>query len=62
MNAMGDINTGAKKSGCNLMEVYGSPAVVCQKFAERFAGRDPPSRLTIHRVYAKFVNMNNMLT
>jgi len=25
----------------SLMEVYGSPAVVLQKFAERFAGRDP---------------------
>jgi len=32
------------------MEVYGSPTEVRQKFAERFAGRDPPSRLTIYRV------------
>ena len=31
----------------SLMEVYGSPTVVRQKFAERFAGRDPPSRLMI---------------
>ena len=36
------------------LEVYGSPAVVRQKFAERFAGRDPTSSLTIYRVYAKF--------
>ena len=36
----------------SLMEAYGSPTVVRQKFAERFAGRDPPSRLTIYRVYA----------
>jgi len=35
----------------SLMEVYGSPTVVRQKFAER----DPPSHLTIYRVYAKFV-------
>jgi hypothetical protein len=26
----------------SLMEVYGSPTVVRQKFAEPFAGRDPP--------------------
>ena len=38
----------------SLMEVYGSPTAVRQKFAERFAGRDPPSRLTIYRVYEKF--------
>jgi hypothetical protein len=25
----------------SLMEVYGSPTVVSQKFAEQFAGRDP---------------------
>ena len=30
----------------NLMEVYGSPTVVGQKVAERFAGRDPPRRRT----------------
>jgi len=34
----------------SLMKVYGSPTVVRPKFAERFAGRDPPSRLTIYRV------------
>jgi hypothetical protein len=28
-----------------LMEVYGSPTVVRQKFAQRFAGRDPPIQL-----------------
>jgi hypothetical protein len=33
------------------MEVCGSPTAVGQKFAER----DPPSRLTIYRVYAQFV-------
>ena len=38
----------------SLMEVYGSPTVIRQKSAERLAGRDPPSRLTIYRVYAKF--------
>jgi hypothetical protein len=37
----------------SLMEVYGSPTVVRQKFAERFAGRDPPSRLKFYRVYTK---------
>ena len=36
------------------MEMYGSPTVVCQMFAERFAGRDPPSILTSYRVYPKF--------
>jgi hypothetical protein len=35
----------------SLMEVYGSPTIVRQKLA----GRDPPSRLTIYRVYARFV-------
>ena len=44
----------------NLMEVYGSPTVVSQKFAERFAGRDPPSCLTIYRVYAKFVKTGSV--
>jgi hypothetical protein len=39
----------------SLMEGYGSPTAVRQKFADRFAGRDPPSRLTIYCVYAKFV-------
>jgi hypothetical protein len=28
----------------SLMEVYGSPTIVRQKFAEQFAGRDPQSR------------------
>jgi hypothetical protein len=44
----------------SLMEVYGSPTVARQKFAERFAGRDPPSRLTIYRVYAKFVTTGSV--
>ena len=34
----------------SLMEVYGSPTVVSQKVAERFAGQDAPSRVTIYRV------------
>jgi hypothetical protein len=37
----------------SLMEVYGSPTVGRHKFSERFAGRDPPSCLTIYRVYCK---------
>ena len=37
----------------SLTEMYGSPTVVRQQFAERLAGRDPPSRLTIYRVCAK---------
>ena len=44
----------------SLMEVYGSPTVVHQKFAERFAGRDPPSRLMIYRVYTKFVKTGSV--
>jgi hypothetical protein len=31
----------------SLMEVYGLPTAVRQKFVEQFAGRDPPSSLTI---------------
>jgi hypothetical protein len=42
------------------MEVYGSPTVVRQKFAERFSGQDPPSRLTIYRVYAKSVKTGSV--
>jgi hypothetical protein len=42
----------------SLMEVYGSPTAVRQKFAER----DPPSRLTIYRVYAKVLSVNTILT
>jgi len=44
----------------SLMEVYGSPTIVRQKFAERFAGQDPPSCLTIYRVYAKFVKTGSV--
>ena len=40
----------------SLREVYGSPTVVRQKFAER----DPPSLLTIYRVYAKFVKTGSV--
>ena len=48
---MGDrVTLEQRKVVASLMEVYGSPTVVRQKFAERFAGRDPPSRLTIYRV------------
>ena len=46
----------------SLMEVYGSPTVVRQKFAERFAGGDPPCRLTIYRVHAKVLSVNIILT
>jgi hypothetical protein len=44
----------------SLMEVYGSPTVVSQKFAERSAGQDPPSRLTNYRVYTKFVKTGSV--
>jgi hypothetical protein len=41
--AMGDrLTLEQRRVVASLMEVYGSPTVVCQKFAERFAGRDPP--------------------
>jgi hypothetical protein len=39
----------------SLIQMYGLPTVLRQKFAERFAGRDPPNRLTIYLVYAKYV-------
>jgi len=42
----------------SLMEVYGSSTVVRQKFAERFAGRDPPSRLTIYRRFIIYSPQN----
>jgi len=42
----------------SLMEVYGSPTVVRQKFAQRSAGRNPPSRLTIYRIYANIILTN----
>ena len=52
---MGDrLTLEQRKVVASLMEVYGSPTAVRQKFAERSAGKDPPSRLTIYRVYAKF--------
>jgi len=50
----------------NLVEVYGSPTVVRQKFAERFAGRDPPRRRTgwdrpvnhlLHIMYVLWLNV-----
>jgi hypothetical protein len=43
-----------------LMVVYCSPTAVRQKFAERFAGRDPPGRLMIYRVYAKYVKTGSV--
>ena len=43
----------------SLMDVYGLPTVVRQKFAERFAGQDPPSRL-IYCVYATFVKTGSV--
>jgi hypothetical protein len=58
---MGDrLTVGQRRVGASLKEVYGSPTAVCQKFAERFVGRDPPSRLTIYRVYAKFVKTGSV--
>jgi hypothetical protein len=48
MYAMGDTLTlEQRRVVASFMEVYGSPTAVRQKFA----GRDPPSRLTIYRVY-----------
>jgi hypothetical protein len=44
--AMGDrLTLGQRRVAASLMGVYGSPPVVSQKFAERSAGRDPPSEL-----------------
>ena len=61
--AMGDrLTLEQKRMVASLMEVYGSPTVVGQKFAGRFAGRDPASRLTIYRVYAKFLSVNIIST
>jgi Fe2+ or Zn2+ uptake regulation protein len=58
---MGDrVTQQQRRVVASLMEVYGSPTVVHQKFAERFAGRDPSSRLTIYRVYAKFVRIGSV--
>jgi hypothetical protein len=40
---MGDrLALGQRKLVASLMEVYGSPTAVRQKFAERFAGRNLP--------------------
>jgi hypothetical protein len=41
----------------SLTKVYGFPTVVRQKFAERFSGRGPASRLTIYRVCNLRVNI-----
>ena len=58
---MGDrLTLEQRRVAASLMEVYGSPTVVCQKFAERFAGRDPPRRLMIYRVYAKLVKIGSV--
>ena len=58
---MGDrLTLEQRRMVATLMEVHGSPTVVRQKFAERFARRDPPSRLTIYRVYAKFVTIGSV--
>jgi hypothetical protein len=43
----------------SLMKVYGSPTVVRQMFQDRFAS-DPPSRLTIRRIYQKFVETGSV--
>ena len=37
------------------MEIFNSPTRVRREFPERFPDRNPPSRLTIYRIYAKFV-------
>jgi hypothetical protein len=43
MYAMGDrLTLEQRRMITSLMEVYGSPTVVREKFAEAFAGRDPP--------------------
>jgi hypothetical protein len=53
---MGDrLKLEQRKVVASFMEVYGSPTAVRQKFAERFAVRDPPSRLTIYRVYVRLM-------
>ena len=39
----------------NLMEIFDSPTKVRREFAERFSDYNPPSCLTIYRIYAKFV-------
>jgi len=58
---MGDrLTLGQRRVVASLMEVYVSPTVVRQKCAERFAGRDPPSRLTIYLVYAKSVKTGSV--
>jgi len=54
------LTLGQRRVVASLMEVCGLPTVVRQKFAERFAGQDPPSRLTIYRVYAKFVKTGSV--
>ena len=35
----------------SLMEIFGSPTRVRREFAEQFPDGDPPSRLTIYRIY-----------
>lgn len=39
----------------SLMEVVQSATEVRRRFAERFPNRQPPTRLTIYRIYQKFV-------
>ena len=41
------------------MEVYGSPTVVSRMFRQRFA-HAPPSRLTVRRIYQKFVETGSV--
>ena len=39
----------------SLMEIFGSSTRVRREFSERFPDRDPLSRLTVYRIYNKFV-------
>ena len=39
----------------SLMEIFGPPTRMRRKFAERFPVGVPPSRLTIYRIYNKFL-------
>lgn len=43
----------------SLMEMYGSPIKIRRKFAKRFQ-RDPSRRLTIYRIYEKFVKTGSI--
>ena len=44
----------------SLMEVFQSATEVRRRFEERFPGRRPPTRLTIYRIYNKFVSTGSV--